>query len=126
MRDSSDVRKININRIRTLMWRGGEFTKLSVAKATGFSVATSNKLLNDYENIIIVKSLTKFFAIPGARIGYGLCSNKEIMDKINKILVPWSINVIAAEGITKGLTEKQYIKKSIEYIEDEKEYLWMA
>lgn len=33
------------------------------------------------------------------------------MDKINKILVPWSINVIAAEGITKGLTEKQYIKK---------------
>ena len=87
---------------------------------------SSNKLLNDYENIIIVKSLTKFFAIPGARIGYGLCSNKEIMDKINKILVPWSINVIAAEGITKGLTEKQYIKKSIEYIEDEKEYLYSA
>ena len=87
---------------------------------------SSNKLLNDYENLIIVKSLTKFFAIPGARIGYGLCSNKEIMDKINKILVPWSINVIAAEGITKGLTEEQYIKKSIEYIEDEKEYLYSA
>lgn len=87
---------------------------------------SSNKLLNDYENLIIVKSLTKFFAIPGARIGYGLCSNKEIMDKINKILVPWSINVIAAEGIIKGLTEKKYIKKSIEYIEDEKEYLYSA
>ena len=50
MIDSSDVRKININRIRTLMWRGGEFTKLSVAKATGFSVATSNTLLNELAN----------------------------------------------------------------------------
>lgn len=50
MIDSSDVRKININRIRTLMWRGGKFTKLSVAKATGFSVATSNTLLNELAN----------------------------------------------------------------------------
>ena len=29
----------------------------------------SNDLLIDYKNLIIVKSLTKFFAIPGARIG---------------------------------------------------------
>lgn len=87
---------------------------------------SSSKLLSYYENLIIVKSLTKFFAIPGARIGYGLCANRETMDKLNKITVPWSINVIAAEGITKGLNEKEYIKKSIEYVEDEKEYLYSA
>ena len=51
MIDSSDVRKININRIRTLnvAWRR-ILTKLSVAKATGFSVATSNTLLNELAN----------------------------------------------------------------------------
>ena len=42
----------------------------------------SNDLLMDYKNLIIVKSLTKFFAIPGARIGYGLCSNNEIINEI--------------------------------------------
>lgn len=47
MLDSSDVRKINMNRIRTVLWKGGEFTKLSVAQETGLSVATCNTLLNE-------------------------------------------------------------------------------
>lgn len=86
----------------------------------------SNDLLMDYKNLIIVKSLTKFFAIPGARIGYGLCSNNEIINKVNKVTVPWSINVMASEGIIQGLKEKYYIEKSIEYVKFEKNYLYSA
>ena len=61
-----------------------------------------------------------------ALIGYGLCTNKETINQLNKVTVPWSINVMVAEGITKGLNEKDYIKKSIEYIKGEKEYLYSA
>ena len=86
----------------------------------------SNKLLSDYKNLIIVKSLTKFFAIPGARIGYGLCLNNEIINKISKVTVPWSVNIMASDGIIQGLKEKDYIEKSIEYVENEKEYLYSA
>ena len=86
----------------------------------------SNNLLIDYRNLIIVKSLTKFFAIPGARIGYGLCSNNEIMHKINKVIVPWSVNIMASEAIIQGLKEKDYIEKSIVYVKNEKEYLYRA
>ena len=86
----------------------------------------SNNLLIDYRNLIIVKSLTKFFAIPGARIGYGLCSNNEIINEINRVIVPWSVNVIASEAIIRGLKEKDYIEKSIEYVKNEKEYLYSA
>ena len=80
----------------------------------------------DYKNLIIVKSLTKFFAIPGARIGYGLCSNNEIINEISKVTVPWSVNVMASDGIIQGLKEKDYIEKSIEYVKSEKEYLYSA
>lgn len=86
----------------------------------------SNNLLMDYKNLIIVKSLTKFFAIPGARIGYGLCSNNEIINEISKVTVPWSVNVMASDGIIQGLKEKDYIEKSIEYVKSEKEYLYSA
>ena len=81
---------------------------------------SSNELLKKYNNLIIVKSLTKFFAMPGARIGYGICYNNDIISKINKVMVPWSVNIIAAEGIIKGLKEKEYIINSINYIENEK------
>lgn len=49
MLDASDVKKININRIRSVMWRGGEHTKQSVARETGLSVATCNTFLNEME-----------------------------------------------------------------------------
>lgn len=86
----------------------------------------SNDLLMDYKNLIIVKSLTKFFAIPGARIGYGLCSNNKIINEVNKVIVPWSVNVIASEAIIQGLKEKDYIEESIVYVKNEKEYLYSA
>ena len=45
MIDTSDVRKMNMNAIRAVMWRGGEHTKQSIAADTGLSVATCNTLL---------------------------------------------------------------------------------
>lgn len=85
---------------------------------------TSKKLLEKYENLIIVKSLTKFFAIPGIRIGYGMYINNDIKEKLNKVTVPWSINVVASEAIIAGLKNKDYIEESINYISEEKEYLY--
>ena len=49
MIDTSDVRKMNMNAIRAVMWRGGEHTKQSIAADTGLSVATCNTLLNELE-----------------------------------------------------------------------------
>lgn len=49
MIDSSDVRKINLNLIRLLMWKGGEYTKQAVAGEVGLSIATCNTLLNELE-----------------------------------------------------------------------------
>lgn len=87
---------------------------------------SSKELLKKYNNLIIVKSLTKFFAMPGARIGYGICSNNDIISKINKVTVPWSVNIMATDGIIQGLNEKSYIDNSIEYVNNEKEYLYNA
>lgn len=87
---------------------------------------SSKGLLNYYDNLIVVKSLTKFFAIPGARIGYGLCKNNVLINEINKVTVPWSINIIAADAIIQGLKEKDYINNSIKYVKDEKECLYRA
>lgn len=49
MIDSADVRKLNKNKIRKIMWKGGVWTKQTVADVTGLSVATCNTLLNELE-----------------------------------------------------------------------------
>lgn len=49
MIDSSDVKKLNLNQIRAVMWKGGEHTKQSIALEVGLSSATCNTLLNEME-----------------------------------------------------------------------------
>lgn len=49
MQDSADVRKANMIKIRKTMWKGGLWTKQSIAATTGLSVATCNTLLNELE-----------------------------------------------------------------------------
>lgn len=50
-----------------------------------------------YSNIISLHSLTKSYAIPGLRLGY-LVSNRELISKINRYRMPWSVNQLAIEA----------------------------
>ncbi|MBE6054820.1 MAG: threonine-phosphate decarboxylase [Clostridium sartagoforme] len=82
------------------------------------------KLLEKYNNVFIIKSMTKLFAMPGIRIGYGICNNKAILSKIEEVSVPWNINILAEKAAIFSLGEKEYINKTREYIEKEKDYLY--
>ncbi|MGG5461737.1 threonine-phosphate decarboxylase CobD [Clostridium sp. B9] len=85
---------------------------------------TLTKELNEFNNLIIVKSLTKLFAFPGIRLGYGLSGNSEYIEEINKVSTPWSVNTVADYAGRQALEEKEYIKESIEYIEKENKFLY--
>lgn len=81
-------------------------------------------LVNEYKNLIVVKSLTKFFAFPGIRVGYGIISNIDYINSINNISIPWAINTVAAAGAITALKQKDYINKTIKYVNEEKDYLY--
>jgi len=74
-----------------------------------------------FKNILILRTLTKIFPIPGIRIGY-LCGNEDIVEKISKFQYPWNVNSIA-----KSLLEKLIdidLKKIKEKVKKEKDYLY--
>lgn len=50
MKDSADIRKINLQKIRRILWSGQWKTKQQIAGETGLSVATCNTLLNELAN----------------------------------------------------------------------------
>ena len=49
-------------------------------------------ILDKYPNLIIIKSISKSYGVPGARLGIVATSNKEILNLINKELSIWNIN----------------------------------
>jgi threonine-phosphate decarboxylase len=54
-------------------------------------------LLEEHTNLIIVKSLTKLFCIPGLRAGYLLC-HQAYRQKLQACKMPWSVNSLAVEA----------------------------
>lgn len=77
---------------------------------------------HNYENVGIIRAATKFFALPGIRLGYGVTSEK-LIEKISKVQMPWSVNVFADIAGQYIFERLEYIKTSKEYIEKERTYL---
>ncbi|WP_075590733.1 pyridoxal phosphate-dependent aminotransferase [Labilibacter marinus] len=55
------------------------------------------KLVNSYDNIIVVKSVTKLCSIPGLRLGYIMASEK-LIETIAAYRMPWSVATLALEA----------------------------
>ncbi len=79
--------------------------------------------VKDYPNIFIIKAVTKFFGIPGIRLGYGICSNKYLLQKIYDIKEPWSINTFADIFSNYIFKEKKYIKDSKSFFAKERKFM---
>lgn len=78
-------------------------------------------LVNKLENIFIIRGTSKFFSIPGARLGYGICSNKAIIEKINTKKDPWSVNSFANLIGINLFKDKEFISKTQDLIYYERE-----
>lgn len=58
---------------------------------------TAIPLLREYPNLLVIRSMTKCYAIPGLRLGY-LLGNPCLVGRIAAFAQPWSVNVLAIEA----------------------------
>ena len=78
---------------------------------------------NRPKNVVVLLSLTKFYAIPGLRLGL-LIGEKSLVKSIREHLPPWSINIISIIAAQKIFQDKKYIKNSQRYISWAREKLF--
>lgn len=55
----------------------------------------NDEILNKYNNLVVIKSISKSYGVPGLRLGVLASGNKEVIDKINSNLPVWNINSFA-------------------------------
>ena len=84
-------------------------------------------LIGTYDNLIIIRSLTKLFSIPGIRLGYLVSSSKQL-NLINRYRDPWPLNCFAIKAGKTLLKNKRnydnWIKKIHDWIKIEREWLF--
>ncbi|WP_434796760.1 pyridoxal phosphate-dependent aminotransferase [Terrisporobacter vanillatitrophus] len=86
-----------------------------VDEAYGDYMNTENSatnLINKYDNVIILKTFSKFFALAGTRAGYMIVPNN-LYDLINKISNPYCINEIGRQMASIALNDNNFIKETL-------------
>lgn len=81
------------------------------------------RFVNLYPNLFIIRCFTKFFGIPGLRLGYGI-GREEIINKIKKFALPWSVNTIADLAGRYVLNNSSFIEETRRIIKLEREFLF--
>lgn len=74
-------------------------------------------------NLLVLRSLTKFFALPGLRLGYAV-GNKDLIDRLSGYQFPWNVNCLAQIAGREVIKDKNYIRQSKEFSIKERKYLF--
>lgn len=80
-----------------------------------------NQTLLQYPNLIVIKSISKSYGVPGLRLGLLASSDKELINFIKKDVSIWNINSFAEFYMQIfGKYEKDYQKACVNFIEERK------
>lgn len=75
--------------------------------------------LSEHPRMIVLRSLTKFYAMPGLRLGY-LVGASKVVDQLKDRQPPWSVNSLAQEVFRAVLHDHVYAAQSRIFMKNER------
>ncbi|MCM2465909.1 pyridoxal phosphate-dependent aminotransferase [Methanoculleus oceani] len=75
-----------------------------------------------HENLFVLRSLTKSFAVPGIRFGYGF-GTPELIEKVETMRLPWTVNAFAESFAIEAFRHYDLLDESRERIARERTWL---
>ena len=74
-------------------------------------------------NLLVLRSLTKLFVVPGIRVGYAV-GHKETIGKLSIYTYPWNVNTMAQIIAEDAINDKSYIARTQRIVSEEGAYLY--
>lgn len=75
-----------------------------------------------YGHLVVLRSFTKFYGLPGLRVGY-VAASKEDIARIRRRQPPWSVNALGQAAGCAALEDRRYAEASRQFMRTERAYL---
>ncbi len=112
-----------IEQVYSLCIASGTFLVLDEAFMDFCEDSSAKHFIVNGDNGIVLRSMTKFFGIPGLRLGYALsCST--IAERLDAMGGPWSVNTMAQAAGVAALQDHEHNRQTVEYIRQERRSLF--
>ena len=72
-------------------------------------------LVQDYPNLVILRSLTKFYSLPGLRLGYAI-AHPDRLQRWQQWRDPWSVNVLAAAAAEAVIQDTDFQQRTWDWL----------
>lgn len=67
--------------------------------------------MSEYPNLVILRAFTKTYAMAGLRLGYALCADAVLAERLRSSGPPWAVSVVAQETGIAALCEADYVNQ---------------
>jgi|UniRef100_A0A7V6A4G7 threonine-phosphate decarboxylase len=103
----------------------GTYVALDEAFIDFAEEASLKTSLKRFPRLIIMRSFTKFFAIPGLRLGY-LLAAPELVESFAAMQEPWSVSSLAQAVGRACLQDRDYMTRSRALVREERQHLFQG
>lgn len=111
-----------IEQIYRLCIAAGAFMVLDEAFMDFCEDLSAKQVIINGDNGIVLRSMTKFFGIPGLRLGYSL-SSSTLAGHLDAMGGPWSVNTMALAAGTAALHDREHNLQTVNFVRQERRRL---
>jgi threonine-phosphate decarboxylase len=80
------------------------------------------RLMERRPRLWVLRSLTKFYALPGLRVG-ALIGSVEEVERRRPMREPWQVNVLAEAAALAAITDREHGRRTLEFVASERAWL---
>ena len=84
---------------------------------------TLKNALADFPNLLLLKAFTKLYGMAGVRLGYALCADTELLERMRRAGQPWAVSSLAQAAGLAALKETDYVRQVWALVAEERPWL---
>jgi len=79
-------------------------------------------LVKDFDNVIVLRSMSKGYCLAGLRFGYAI-ARPSVIEGLMKVKDSYNVDVVAIAAATAAIKDQRYAKENIEKVKEERKRL---
>lgn len=115
-------RQLDINEVENLIGSYGNIMFVIDEANIDFGGESFLKLVNKYDNLLILRSFSKGFGLAGLRIGF-VVGNKDLIYAMKRRQTPFAVNIFAQKYAEKALDDMAFLEETKKYALSERLFL---
>lgn len=80
-------------------------------------------MVNEHDNLVVLRSLTKSHGLAGLRVGYSV-SSPDVVEKLSAFRVPWNVNGLAQAAGIAAVSDAAHVVRAARFVKKERKFLF--